>query len=54
VPIVGLSAFALASNQVAGLQSGMNAYLTKPVQSASLERIIAEVVNSPARRPSPG
>ena len=50
VPIVGLSAFALASNQVAGLQSGMNAYLTKPVQSASLERIIAEVTNSPARR----
>jgi CheY-like chemotaxis protein len=53
VPIVGLSAFALASNQVAGLQSGMNAYLTKPVQTGSLERIIAEVTALPGRRVNP-
>jgi PAS domain S-box-containing protein len=51
VPIVGLSAFAMASNRLVGIASGMNAYLTKPVKREALFRLIAGIAQN---KPSDG
>ncbi len=44
VPIIGLTAYAYASDEQKGMESGMNAYLTKPVNTAKLRAAIAELL----------
>lgn len=43
VPIIGLSAYAFASDEQEGLESGMNEYFTKPVNLAKLRQRIREL-----------
>lgn len=43
VPIIGLSAYAFASDEQEGLKSGMNEYFTKPVNLAKLRQRIREL-----------
>lgn len=44
VPIIGLTAYAYASDKEKGLESGMNKYLTKPVNMAKLKEYIKELL----------
>jgi CheY-like chemotaxis protein len=45
VPIIGLTAHALASDKEACLQSGMDAYMSKPIQLEQLLKMVAELVS---------
>ena len=42
IPIVGLTAYAYASDETKGLESGMNRYLTKPISITDLKEIVTE------------
>lgn len=51
VPIVGLSAFAQPIDRQAALDSGMTSYLSKPVKTEHIERLLADpALNLPHRR----
>lgn len=45
VPIIGLTAHALARDKEACLQSGMDAYMSKPIQLEQLLKMVAELVS---------
>ncbi|MDM7945594.1 MAG: ATP-binding protein [Oceanibaculum nanhaiense] len=53
LPIVALTADALAGTEQQCLEAGMNGYLTKPINSAALARMLAEMLPQaqPLRRP---
>ncbi|WP_443702655.1 response regulator [Prevotella sp.] len=42
IPIIGLTAYAYASDETKGLESGMNRYLTKPISITDLKKIVTE------------
>lgn len=44
VPIIGLTAYAYATDREKGLQCGMNDYLTKPIIAATLRSKISEMI----------
>jgi CheY-like chemotaxis protein len=45
VPIIGVTADALANQRAAHMDAGLDAYLTKPIQKAELERILVAVTS---------
>ena len=44
VPIIGLTAYAYASDEQKGIESGMNKYLTKPVNTQKLRECIKQFI----------
>lgn len=42
IPIIGLTAYAYASDEEKGMKSGMNKYMTKPVSITELKEIVME------------
>lgn len=59
IPIIGMTAAAFNEDRIAALRAGMNAYLTKPIDSALLERTLiewlpAEAPPNPESAPTPG
>jgi signal transduction histidine kinase/HPt (histidine-containing phosphotransfer) domain-containing protein len=49
IPIIGLTAHALASDKEACLQSGMDAYMSKPIRLEQLLSMVAELVSAETR-----
>ena len=45
IPIVALTAFAMESDKVRGLEAGMNEYLTKPFEVPTLMEAIQRVMH---------
>jgi len=50
MPVVALTAHALAEDRYAALEAGVDAYLIKPVDMAELERTLAQVMGQAARQ----
>jgi CheY-like chemotaxis protein len=49
VPIIGVTAFAMEGDRERCLASGMNAYVTKPIQSDELFQAIRQALHAPVR-----